>query len=412
MDKVSFTVNDFGYKEHDNVIYVYKPFIQNTVVSFVGWLYNRLFLLNMAYMLKAKVCFPGCEIELSENEFQYKMMVSSYDECHRVVFFEEKHMDYLKEYIEYNPYLWDVSKCKRMSEVFKYYFDAMIPINNMKGKKILGIYIERFFTSGGLIEHRKLIEKYCEKIEKIILENQTDYIFIHDCEGVLKDFITYREGITVYNLSDDTESSCLLKFFWSNYYIGTASPFTYLLNAIKESKERSFEIMEVIEPVRESMMETKVYAIDKLYGKRGVEAAYDQFLLCRDNNDKNACFCKFMGKLAKIYAEDDSLLKRLIRKKIYRIAVYGAGIIGTFLYKDLLDGEGITVEYFVDKNVDSLSNYTIENLENFSLRNYIDAIVVTPLFYFDEIYFELREIGVTVPILPIEMIVYDINDEL
>ena len=40
--------------------------------------------------------------------------------------------------------------------------------------------------------------------------------------------------------------------------------------------------------------------------------------------------------------------------KIQTVAIYGAGKLGEFLYDDLVNNSDIKVEYFIDKNADSL----------------------------------------------------------
>ncbi len=78
-----------------------------------------------------------------------------------------------------------------------------------------------------------------------------------------------------------------------------------------------------------------------------------------------------------------------LRNKGYRkIAIYGCGRIGHLLYKELESSDEIDVEYFIDHFVKQEGNITV--LDYTDKLPEVDAIVVSPLFHFDEIMNDLR----------------------
>lgn len=81
--------------------------------------------------------------------------------------------------------------------------------------------------------------------------------------------------------------------------------------------------------------------------------------------------------------------------KIQTVAIYGAGKLGEFLYDDLVNNSYIKVEYFIDKNADSLyygiDDMNIYNLKEASEAKKVDAIIITPYQNFHEIECSLNQ---------------------
>lgn len=88
------------------------------------------------------------------------------------------------------------------------------------------------------------------------------------------------------------------------------------------------------------------------------------------------------------------------------IAFYGMGELGNRLYEELKNTE-IVVKYAIDKN----AGYTNSDLEVLTLeeeREKVDAIVVTAIASFDEIYNTLKEEHVDCPIISLEEIIFNL----
>lgn len=112
--------------------------------------------------------------------------------------------------------------------------------------------------------------------------------------------------------------------------------------------------------------------------------AYYKTLLERKNS-----FYQFMSKWMELKLGGKSVAEKLIQKGYERIAIYGAGKHGMFLYQDLVDSS-VKVAYFIDRNKDVLQDLDVpvftpgEELPN------VDAIVVSPYLEFETIKNELK----------------------
>ena len=102
------------------------------------------------------------------------------------------------------------------------------------------------------------------------------------------------------------------------------------------------------------------------------------------------------------------------RKEIQELAIYGIGWIGEMLYDDIVNNSSIRVRYIIDKNADSLY-YGIENMDVLKVDELkkaprVDAIFVTPLFCFESVKRELREIiNAETRIISIEDMIYEVE---
>lgn len=94
-----------------------------------------------------------------------------------------------------------------------------------------------------------------------------------------------------------------------------------------------------------------------------------------------------------------------------KIAVYGMGTLSELFYHEIRDKE-IKVKYFIDKNADEIycgmDDIPVVNLKEINMEEEIDAIIVTPVFNFEEIERDLEELGVTTAVVSLEDIVYGI----
>lgn len=110
--------------------------------------------------------------------------------------------------------------------------------------------------------------------------------------------------------------------------------------------------------------------------------------------------------------EIDDYFKR--RNDITSVAIYGAGELGELLYDDINRHSDITVDFIIDKNLDSLyygiENVDMINLEDARLRKAPSAIIVTPLNNREEMRALLVDMfGENVIIVFIEDLVYEVE---
>ena len=95
----------------------------------------------------------------------------------------------------------------------------------------------------------------------------------------------------------------------------------------------------------------------------------------------------------------------LDKQKVKSIAIYGMSYVGERLLDELKDSQ-IEVKYAIDRNVNGI----FADVDVFSPDEAlpeVDAIIVTPIFYFDEIEAMLEE-KTKAQILSIEDILYDL----
>lgn len=86
---------------------------------------------------------------------------------------------------------------------------------------------------------------------------------------------------------------------------------------------------------------------------------------------------------------DKSITEFLVQNDIENVAVYGYGALGKHLVAELDDSE-ISVNYIIDKNVRLNSlKYDIKQPDDFLPA--VDAIIVTPVDEFEDIYYSLKD---------------------
>lgn len=92
------------------------------------------------------------------------------------------------------------------------------------------------------------------------------------------------------------------------------------------------------------------------------------------------------------------------------IAIYGMGEMGNRLFEDLKESD-IKVTYFIDNNADSLyqgwGDLPVIGIDEISEQETVDAIIVTPIYAFDQIEEKLIDAGVTSDIISLEDIIYE-----
>lgn len=107
----------------------------------------------------------------------------------------------------------------------------------------------------------------------------------------------------------------------------------------------------------------------------------------------------------RIRQEGKTLVEYFERENYKTVAIYGMKELGERLY-DELEGSGITVRYIIDKNADSIYA-DVDVVTPDDTLEPVDVIVVTALYYFDEIE-ELLSEKVDCPVISLEDILYEI----
>lgn len=103
--------------------------------------------------------------------------------------------------------------------------------------------------------------------------------------------------------------------------------------------------------------------------------------------------------------EGKSLVKFFEDNEYKSIAIYGMSYLGERLLDELKDS-GIEVKYAIDKNADNIyADVEIKRLEDDLPK--VDAIIVTAVFFYDEIEEELSEL-VDYPVISLEDVLYGV----
>lgn len=122
-------------------------------------------------------------------------------------------------------------------------------------------------------------------------------------------------------------------------------------------------------------------------------------------SDKHLALFLMMNQWVAVKQEGKHLAEYFERNNYHTIAIYGMSYAGERLLEELKDS-GITVKYGIDKNADGI--YSVIKMVTMKEElEAVDAVVVTPIFFFDEIEQELSK-KMNCPILSLEDILYEV----
>ncbi len=107
----------------------------------------------------------------------------------------------------------------------------------------------------------------------------------------------------------------------------------------------------------------------------------------------------------RIRQEGKTLVEYFERNEYKTVAIYGMKELGERLF-DELEGSGIEVRYIIDKNADAIYA-DVDVITPEDDLEPVDVIVVTALYYFDEIE-EMLSDKVDYPIVSLEDILYEV----
>lgn len=121
--------------------------------------------------------------------------------------------------------------------------------------------------------------------------------------------------------------------------------------------------------------------------------------------DKHMGLYLMMNQWVKVKQEGKNLASYFEDNDFKTIAIYGMSYAGERLV-DELEGSGILIKYGIDKNAEGI--YTdIDMVKPDDILEEVDAIVVTSIFYIDEIT-DMIEKKVSCPIISLEDVLYEV----
>ncbi len=122
-------------------------------------------------------------------------------------------------------------------------------------------------------------------------------------------------------------------------------------------------------------------------------------------SDKHCALFLMMNQWVKVKQDNKNLASYFEKNNYKKIAIYGMSYAGETLVNELKDSL-IEVKYGIDKNPACIYS----DMEIFTLDNYleeVDAVVVTPIFFFQEIKEQLSQV-LDCPIISLEDILYEV----
>lgn len=124
-------------------------------------------------------------------------------------------------------------------------------------------------------------------------------------------------------------------------------------------------------------------------------------------SDKHLMLFLLMNEWVKVKQENKSVEEYLLSLGYSDIAVYGTSYVGQRLCDELCDSK-VNIKYCIDqKGSGNYKGCTIVPLSRECEA--VDAIIVTPIFYFEEIRSQITKV-MDVPIISIEEIIYGLSD--
>jgi len=127
-----------------------------------------------------------------------------------------------------------------------------------------------------------------------------------------------------------------------------------------------------------------------------------------DLSDKHLMLFLLMNEWVKVKQKNRSVAKCLIERDIRRVAIYGMSYCGQRLCDELDDSDVEIVGCLDQKNGGVYLGHRITAADK--IPENVDAIIVTPIFYFDEIRKKLEEKTAS-QIISLEEIIYGIGEE-
>ncbi len=117
----------------------------------------------------------------------------------------------------------------------------------------------------------------------------------------------------------------------------------------------------------------------------------------RNLSDKHLALYEASVKWIEIKQDGKKIEEYLLKNGYHSIAIYGASYLGQRLLHEL-EGTGVNVKLVFDKNnIDICKEYS----------EMIDAIIITPITYYDEIKVQLRNlIGNEITIISLDTILF------
>lgn len=129
-------------------------------------------------------------------------------------------------------------------------------------------------------------------------------------------------------------------------------------------------------------------------------------------NDRNKLYLDLVSFWLSNKNAGKSMSNYLLENDIRNIAIYGMGTMGELFYEEI-ENTDIAVEYFIDKSAGSSSvganNIPVIKLNELKNHAGLDAVIVTPVCYFDSIAADIEELDSDIKIISLEELIYNMQ---
>ena len=134
-------------------------------------------------------------------------------------------------------------------------------------------------------------------------------------------------------------------------------------------------------------------------------AAKKKTVRAQQFSNKHLALYLLMNQWVKVKQDNKDIAAHLLEQGYKKIAIYGMSYVGETLYHEL-EGSGIEIAYAIDKKAEGMFA-DIEVMSPDDVLPEVDAVIVTPVFFFDEIE-ELLVSKMNADIVSIEDILYEV----
>jgi len=371
-------------------------------------LYRNLIRFYPAYLLKAVLV---SDVQHGDKKFSARA-VSEINSEIRTIQFEKEHLSLFFSKYQYNPYEWDEERNEILAKVFDRYVDDEIKTVKREKKHKNALFVCFDDNIMGWVkrheEYGVLMEKCLEAIERVLSTKTYDILYLYNENLAFADKLKQKYGIKIRSAIGKDGMFDWNALCESSVLIGVSSPVCIVMDLMKKCQGEAWEEKHIFDFRELCLRKWKLDDLIWIFTGGEDSEQYAELIRRRKNDDRHRCFSFFMNRWALQY-EKGLTLSGLLREKGYScIALYGYGVVGKFVCQDLLKNNEITLACVIDQN-----NYTISGVpcvcsDELSDELSVDAIIVSTLFLFDEIRLMLREKGITLPIVPIEYLVFDI----
>lgn len=130
----------------------------------------------------------------------------------------------------------------------------------------------------------------------------------------------------------------------------------------------------------------------------------------KDIKDRYMSYYQITNQWLQNHLDNKSIRDYFTTNHYENIAIYGMGTLGELLYSEIRNSD-VKVKAFIDRNVqekyENADGILISGLDEIKELKNLDAIIITPIFDYNEIEKELKEKECNIKIISLENLILD-----